>query len=1518
MADEKRIIYLEINAKGTERGSTEATRALAAIDKATASTASSLDRMEASLGRVGGYLKAHLALMLADVAARFVQMGKDAFNAASGLDELAEQLGITAKGLQGLQFSAVQNGAKLEQLETGIGKFSQKMGEAAEGSKEMIEALDKLGVKNLDLQGKLRPTEDLLQDVATAIMAIDDPARRSAAAVDFFGKAGTRLLPMLKDIAAGTDAMAAKAALAGALIGSDVITKLDKLADSAAIAGLKMRAFAANGIVDIAEWAERNRVAIAVITGGLSEVVRHIDKVGPAFNSLTTGLGNIGADVKQAFYNINVEAAAARGRFVDAFTGIGADLKSVFVDAMNGVIETVEKGLNHLEKGAKSWFTKNVGPGSVSIPRLGGASVEPSTVMTNEQVMRQNTTDAFGGRRDYRQELQVQRDQYATQLFVSGSFGPTTPPSTGGGLSAVKGSGKAAEDAAKKYEKLMATLGLTVAAQDKMTEAAANGEAAYSKVKIELEAQQKAYEIFNEVLDKTDPRLQAIIEKLEKIATGKAREAFSEQTNELERQNVVLEAQIRLRNELPEVQARELAAIKVAQDAKKTGATIDQAEIDRRLKVVEVGETLKLQGEELKRSQELWTEPLKSALSSIQSTAADAFEGMLESGKFNFQELGQVFKKMVIRMAAEWLALATVRPVMSVLVNAVSPGMARQFGLDSGSAGGATGMSGGGGGLFGGGGFGDLFSGIGNSLSSAWDRTAGFFGHVPKGGYSDVGALINAQGLGQSSIFGSGIGWGQGLGALAGAGMGAYQLLSGGGSTSSTIGGIASLVGAGVSLIPGIGQIAGPIIGLLGGLLPGLFEQPKKPPKLMATGGLNFNAGKFNYSGSEYNGGKGLGGPLGSTGNTMKMLLDASGVTSTTSSNSLNYQTLSQGEFSNMTSFVNGKQWGQSSEGDGGLDTAAAHVAHKIMMELDSGITDFMREGLGGFGLKNLDHAFSTQELGTAVEELKSLETIMKDLGRTVPGVETALKAIDDQFKSIKDSAEKYGLDTTKIVDEEAKARTKVGTDFAEGIQRGLDDMLDPNKGLLADLEKEKQAAIDTNAYIVANVTDALDQILKIEELYGKKRAEIVEAAADEANAKAWSTGPLARGQYLFTQRQGFNTSIAAMNDDTAAISAGPMASVLKALGRERDLFIGSAQKVFGAGSEESYAATVSAYAKFNAQMKAENDNFIQTMEDALLDPFELQIEQLTRQKDAAMEAAHALDASGKLAEQAAMAYLVPLEKLAADLESAATDSSLAIKSPLEHTLKGLQKERDEALKQAKQVNDALGEAYYPLLMAAGERLAAASNNYAGTIDAITGLVDKSGAALSQDDLAFYARANEGYVDLLKIEQAYLDKKLKAEQDYYAASIANLQDLIDRAKFGDLSGASPVTVFNEQQAAYADVRSKAFSGDEAALQEFAGQGGDYLNAAKNYYAFTPEYFALRDQVKADSEELKRKLSSGQTPSGGGTLSPDVLALMDRLDRAQAANDDKQQQIDRFLAEQANLNSLLQRYVANGR
>lgn len=1082
----KTIADLEFERQQLARSATERAR-MSALRRAGVAEASAegvailasvkaLQAQQAALGQTSVAVKAfggvwsHIKGVIAGFGIAFiidklVEMGHAAFEAAAGMAELSEQVGLSAKTFQSLLFASTQNGVKQEQLETGLSKFSQKMGEAAEGSKDMIEALTKLGVKNLDTAGKLRPTEDLLVDVAKAITSIDDPARRSAAAVDFFGKAGTRMLPLLGEIAKGTNNMTDAAKDFGAVISDETIEKLDKLDDKMARNGLKSRALFAENIAMLEDW--RN---------AFNEWAENVAK---AAEQMATDAGKA---ITQFLDGISVEGARATASFLEAFKLMPEALGDLFANAWSFAKSASAKGINELTalvaESAPDWMglkgtgtkldtTLTVRGSGESISQRIKAAGDQAAADVQAQIAAQKLADLKAG-------------PAAGSAFRATSGSREAPRTIGAGTSAVKDTGKEAENAAKKYDELLASLTQTAAAQTKMTEAAGQGQVAFEQQKATLDAQEKLLGIYGLKLGYTAEQLTKVRDLLLNIAQGKAAESFQVATTELNNQNVILEKQIELMNERPEIQAREIALIKAKQEAEKGGTAITAEMTEARRKAIEQNETLKNQAEELKKANELWMEPVKSALSSIQQTAADAFEGMLTSGKLSFEELGQVFKKTIVRMIAEFLALATVRPVMSVLVNAVSPGMAQQMGLGTGNIGGA-----GGGGMFGAGGLG---SGVSDFLNKP------LIGGSPNFGPTMEGQSFDA--LGSSG----GLSVGGALGGLAGIGMGAFQLASGKGIGSMLGGGLGIAGGLTSMLGPltALGSAAGPIglgIGLLGSLLPSLLGGgTPEPPTNRSISSLNFSGGQFGQSGGSY----GMdAADLGGLGTSMKSLLDAAKVNLTSSPYGLQQQQYSKGDFSNATTFVTGPggqqmQWGQSSDPaqqQKALDTAAAHVAHQIMLEVGSGISDTMRQGLSQFGLTNLQHAFSQEELGTAIAKLNTFDEALKSFNQTSTQAGDALKAIDDQFKTLFDTAKEFNLDTKPLDAEKARLRTKVGTDFATMISR---DLMDAGTLAMTDIVDERTARYKENDALKA-VTGYVDQAANIEAAYQKKRLKIME-----------------------------------------------------------------------------------------------------------------------------------------------------------------------------------------------------------------------------------------------------------------------------------------------------------------------------------------------------------------------------------------------------------------------------------------
>lgn len=1035
MAEDKRIIYLEINASKAVEGSSAATRALEKLERSTASMDGALSRMEKGLASVGLMVKAHLALMVVELGARFLQMGRDSLKAVAGLDELSEQLGITTTGLQALQFSAVQNGVKLEQLETGISKFSQKMGDAANGSKDMVDALNAIGVKNLDVQGKLRPTEALLEDVAAAITSIDDPARRSAAAVDFFGKAGARMLPMLADIAAGTGVMAQKAAEAGAMIDGSVIKQLDKLADHSEVSALKFRALVAT-------------IGAPIATDAM-EAVNNI-------------LGRLLANIKE--------------------------LDSQRRQSEQGVLP--DSDLKMLQNRADFWNKK--------------AAVERNNARTQTMAERanealKNATANAGGVIDPIDRAAIVKDQYATQLLVSGTFAPTEPlAAPGASTSAVKGAG---QGEAEKYAKLIEQLKLAADAQDKMTAAARSGDVAFQDQEIKLKAAEKALGIYGQALDATDPRLQKIEELIRRDTMGKAAQSYVTATTEIEKQNEVLEAEIRLINATIPARAAEIALIKAKQDADKAGKALTPQDVDGRRVAIEQNERLKAQGEELRKANELWTAPLKSALESIQRVGADAFEQMLTNGNFTFQSLGDTFKKIVIRMAAEFMALALIRPVMTVMVNAVSPGMASSMGL-----GGGGGMSmpsmggaGGGGGVsmpsMGGGLFGsasDWTSSAGSGFSmpefmggSGSGSIAGFFGQNLYGGSAIAGPLQpGAASLGMSG----GVSLGSALGAGLGIGMGAYQAITSK-SLGGTLGGIGTMIGSGMMLIPGM-QIPGMIITALSAILPMLMPEAETRTHSSTNASLNYGGGNWYTTGGAYgagaNSGQSESALRGLTGNIDKVFGMLGGVTDPSKVWGMNASSWT----------AQGKDWSYTSQATDLVDPSGNRQSWRMNEDnmMDTGSAQLViRSILGGaVGEITATMATALKSMSAAAMGMKEtaegigfVDQVYERLGKGALTVRTQFRELENQFTEMTATAKKLGLALEPVEAEQKKATERLGKDF-------IDNLIDPIAVGLRAWEDEK-ASILANVDYIGQHTDVIVDMARINEALLRKEGALKE-----------------------------------------------------------------------------------------------------------------------------------------------------------------------------------------------------------------------------------------------------------------------------------------------------------------------------------------------------------------------------------------------------------------------------------------
>ena len=159
----------------------------------------SLDKMGKQATIAGGLMVAAAAA----IAAGLFKMADSYTKAGDEVAKMAKRTGWGTEALSEMRYVAQLGGTSLEAMEKGVKRLSSTLEDAKDGLETYTRSFDKLGL-SVDYIVAMAPEEQFWA-IANAIASIEDPTVRAALAQDFFGRAGTDLLPILAE---GTEAIA--------------------------------------------------------------------------------------------------------------------------------------------------------------------------------------------------------------------------------------------------------------------------------------------------------------------------------------------------------------------------------------------------------------------------------------------------------------------------------------------------------------------------------------------------------------------------------------------------------------------------------------------------------------------------------------------------------------------------------------------------------------------------------------------------------------------------------------------------------------------------------------------------------------------------------------------------------------------------------------------------------------------------------------------------------------------------------------------------------------------------------------------------------------------------------------------------------------------------------------------------------------------------------------------------------------------------------------------------------------
>jgi hypothetical protein len=250
------------------------------------------------------------------------------------LGRLATQLGVSFEFVQTLEEAGNRTDISVQQLQSSFARLQDTLAGGDANAKKAENALNNLGV-SLEAFGALSEQQQI-ELIAERLDTIEDPALRSATAIDLFGKSGVQLLPFFRELGGAQNDIERLGA---------AISDLDKqrLADLGS--GFDALAVATRGLgqeltlpfVGLGEGVSK---AFAEIVGGVNAILAPIgDVLEPVFTSIGQVIEFFGVILGGLGRQIGALLAPV-GEFAQALGLVGDGINEGLVEVTRWLVDT--------------------------------------------------------------------------------------------------------------------------------------------------------------------------------------------------------------------------------------------------------------------------------------------------------------------------------------------------------------------------------------------------------------------------------------------------------------------------------------------------------------------------------------------------------------------------------------------------------------------------------------------------------------------------------------------------------------------------------------------------------------------------------------------------------------------------------------------------------------------------------------------------------------------------------------------------------------------------------------------------------------------------------------------------------------------------------------------------------------------------------------------------------------------------------------------------------------------------
>jgi hypothetical protein len=216
-------VLVEANTKQMANAMAKLEKTVAQTVNASTRSVKSLDSQMAAMGATA--LRAANAFGVAFSSRALVGFVKDTLDAAAAISDTAKRIGVTTDQLQELRVAGEHARVSFSDVDQALEHFAKSIGDAAAGSGEFLPVLEAHGIALRDVNGALRPVNDLLNDYADVLKNAGSEQERLSLASRAFGEGNVRFAAAVRDGSVALNEQRQAAHNAGRVIKEELIDR---------------------------------------------------------------------------------------------------------------------------------------------------------------------------------------------------------------------------------------------------------------------------------------------------------------------------------------------------------------------------------------------------------------------------------------------------------------------------------------------------------------------------------------------------------------------------------------------------------------------------------------------------------------------------------------------------------------------------------------------------------------------------------------------------------------------------------------------------------------------------------------------------------------------------------------------------------------------------------------------------------------------------------------------------------------------------------------------------------------------------------------------------------------------------------------------------------------------------------------------------------------------------------------------------------------------------------------------